>query len=208
MIWDPSNPIECRESGILSHIRAQLGEAFGREFGLGPQTLEELSRAVECFLDLEGGRPAVESRYLVMLASRALSSLGEGEAARRLLLVGTGLLRPAEWEITGGKTMWVLDLRQMSVRCDASLELVFFGCLRIVLEAIADVWDASSGCGILGLLHICSAARGLLGGDFRERRSRELSREIMDTCRHNLQRIHSERGWSDTPEILDLDFNG
>ena len=208
MIWDPSNTTEYRESGILSHIRAQLGEAFGREFGLGPQTLEELSRAVECFLDLEECRPAVESRYLVMLASRALSSIGEGEAARRLLLVGTGLVRPAEWEITGGKTMWVLDLRQMSIRSDVGLELVFFGCLRIVLDAIADVWDPSSGCGILGMRHICSVAADLLGRESRGRRSGELTREIMDVCRRNLHRIHIERGWTDTPEILDLDFNG
>lgn len=208
MIWDPSRQVGSGESGVLSHIRAQLGAAFGGEFGLGPHTLEELSRAVECFLDVEDQRPAVESRYLVMLASRALSSIGEGEAARRLLLLGTGLLRPAEWEITGGKTMWVLDLRQMSIRGDAALELVFFGCLRIVLDSIADVWDPSRGCGILGLRHICSVAGQLLGNRPRGRRSGEMSREIIEACRSNLRRIRNQRNWSEIPEILDLDFNG
>jgi len=208
MIWDPSSEKEAQASPILSHIRAQINEVFGREFGLGPQTVEELAKAVECFLDTEEKNAAVESRYLVMLASRALSSIGEGEAARRLLLVGSGLVRAAAWEITGGKTMWVLDLKQMSIRVDAALELVFFACLRIVLESIADVWDDSRGCGILGLRHVSSAAEHLLSGnDPRGRRCRRLSREIMDACRQNLDRVREERGWTDTPEILDLDLN-
>ena len=62
-----------------------------------------------------------------MLASQALRSIGHGATARRLLVFGTGLVRPAEWEISAGDSMWVLDLKQITVRSDASLELIFFG---------------------------------------------------------------------------------
>ena len=86
MIWNPdSKPEDSGESSVVSHITAQIDAYGGAGWLAKTEAVEELAKAIEHFLQENGGGPAVDSRYLVMLAARALSSIGEGNAARRLL---------------------------------------------------------------------------------------------------------------------------
>ena len=149
----------------------------------------------------------MDSHYLVMLASRALSSLGKGCAARRLVVFGTGLVKPAEWEISGGNAMWILDLKQITFALDDRLEMTLFASLRAVLEAIADGWDDSSGRGTLGLRHVIGAAAQLLGAREASGQVADLATEIRQRCRSILEQLGAERGWQETPEIVDLDIS-
>ena len=206
MIWNTDSKTEHPdESSVLSHIAAQVDAYAGTGWLSKTETVEELSKAIEHFLQENGGGTAVDSRYLVMLAARALSSIGEGSAARRLLLYGTGLVVPSEWDVTGDEAVWVLDLRQITVRDDAPLELVFFGSLNIILETIAEVWDSTQGRGTLGLRHVCGAVGALMGGSGSKKRSAELTDEIRSLCRRKLDQVGRERGWEETPQVMDLD---
>lgn len=204
MICDPQ-PDSCSEQSlIVSHIGAQIEELCN---GL-PTSMagaEDVARAIEFFLKEEGDEEFVDSNMLALLAARALSSIGDHVAARRMVVFGTGMVRPSEWVVTGERTIWVLDLKEMTVRDDASLELVFFKSIQVVMDSIADVWDESRGEGTLGLRHICSVASMLLGGATRTTAVKSLGLEIVDVCISKLNRIRVERGWEFVPEVMNVD---
>lgn len=206
MIYIPDAEQERAGSALAKQISAQVSELGGLELLGDPGGLEEVARAVECFLERNGGDGSVESRHVLMLASQALSSVGEGAAARRLLVFGTGLVRPSEWEVVAGDRMWVLDLRQMTVRADDSLEMVFFGSLNIVLEAMADIWDETGGEGVLGLRNVCAAACALLGSDACRKRVDALVDEIHNAARTKLNHLGALRGWDEIPQVMNLDL--
>ena len=206
MIWDPTITTSGQNSVIASYIMDELGEVCGRDLVVNPANIEEMACAIESFLKNNGNPTAVDSKYLVMLASRALSSIGEKQAAQRLLLFGTGLIKPAEWEITNGESMWVLDLKQITVKNDVFLELIFLNSLHIILESIADVWDESDGRGTLGLRNICCVASSLLGASGKTKKMSSLAGEIKRLCDRKLEQIGDERGWSEFPQVMNLDM--
>lgn len=206
MIWDPNTTSEPDDSAIVSYITAGITMVCGENVPVDSCTIKELARAVESFLQQECDCSFADSKYLVMLASHALSSIGERHVARRLLVFGTGLVRPAQWEVTGEEAIWVLDLKQMTVRDDGFLELVFFNSLNIILESIADVWDESSGQGVLGLRHVYSTSLALLGCSRKKREAMALAEEIKTLCSGKLGEIRDERGWKDSPLVMNLDI--
>lgn len=204
MIWDPNSNKES-DISMVSHVVAELTAAYGGKT-LDPAGLQELVKAVELFLSQHCKPECVDTKYLVMLVSRALSSLGEGEAARRLLVFGTGMVRPAEWEVSRGQSMWILDLKRITVRSDTPLELTFFAGLAVVLECTADVWDLTRGSGTLGLKHVCQAATGLLCGTKQQRAISDLVGEIETLCERKLCQIGETRGWEAVPGVMNLDL--
>lgn len=190
---------------MAEHLSAEMASWCGEIELPGGGTIDELAAAVASYIQESSTSDAVSSAYLVMLSSRALTSIGEHRAAQRVLVHGTGLVRPAQWEVTGEDSMWVLDLKQITMLAEASLELVLFQSLNLIVETLADVWNDTSGRGVLGLRHVSSAAARLLGsaGD---RRLEEMAREIRGVCEDRLRRIADERGWVETPAIMDLDL--
>jgi hypothetical protein len=207
MIWDIQGSPEGRCSVLVSYLANEIEGICGKEILLASDQLEEVASAIECFLK-EKGADSPDERYLVVLAARALQSVGEERAARRLFVLGSGLVTPSEWEVTGGNAVWVVDLRQMTVDGQTALEMVFFTSLQIVLDAIAEVWDETDGRGTLGLKHVCQTASGLLGGGGRKGSLNAMAAEIVDMCEHKLERIGEVRGWKESPRILNLDLHG
>ncbi len=206
MIWIPNSDETSNGTSIVSHIEGVIAENCGDALQLDEGQASDLAVAVASFLDQNHDSGSfVDSGYLVMLASRALSSVGESQAAHRLLVFGSGLVRPSEWEVTGGQDVWTLDLRQMTVRESATLELVFFNSLNIVLASIADVWQESHGHGFLGLRHVCDTASVLLGGGTKKSVA-ALSDEIKRACEAKLGQIHDERLWDHVPAVMNLDL--
>lgn len=191
-------------SSVITYIERVIEENCGEALELDEQQATELARAVSEYVEMNRDSGAfVDSGYLVMLASRALASVGQERAAHRLLVFGSGLVRPSEWEFTGGCDVWTLDLRQMTVRDSEPLELVFFSSLNIVLASIADVWEQSGGSGFLGLRHVCDTASALLGG--RKKGVDGLAGEIRSHCSAKLEQLGRERGWQDIPQIVNID---
>ena len=208
MIYYPSIPENSPSDPLIEHLAAQMASWCGEEGLVGSGQVDELACAVARFVEGEAPSDAVDSGYLVMLASRALSAIGENQAAQRMLLYGTGLVRPSHWEVTGGDAMWVLDLKEMTVLSDTCLEMVFFNCLVLILDSIAEVWDETGGSGVLGLRHVLAAARGLsgTGADGGRERSRSLSEEIKRVCARKLEMLGQQRQWITQPVIMDLDL--
>lgn len=190
-------------SQMVSHITGEVLSVCQDSMGIDAGDVQEVAMAIECFLEEQPHASCVESDSLVMLASRALSSLGEDKAARKLLLFGTGMIKPSEWEVRRGGETWILDLKQLTVRNDAPLEMVLFAGLNAILESIADVWDASSGEGTLGLRHVCSVATELLGSGARGQEA--MVAELMNTCRAKFNQLKVERNWNAVPDVMNLD---
>ncbi|MDD4872339.1 MAG: hypothetical protein PHR77_17445 [Kiritimatiellae bacterium] len=206
MIWNPNIRFETETSPIVSHIAAEISEVCGDDFAIEPGKVEELAKAVESFLEREHESDVADSRYIVMLASKALSSIGEYAAGRRLLVFGTGLVKPAEWEVTGDNAMWVLDLREMMVSENFPLELIFFGSLGMVVESIAEIWDKTRGQGILGLKNIFSTAIAFLGNGNDTKGIALLEGEIKSVCERKLEQLYKERQWDYVPRVMNLDI--
>lgn len=204
MIWDPHRQEPDGQSAMVSHITAEIEAAGGVDIMADPSHMDQLAHAVETFLK-DNNASAVESRYLVFLASRALASLGEERAARRVLLFGSGLVRPAEWEISTGQEMLVLDLRQVTLRGDACVELVFFNALSVVLESIADLWDPTAGGGVLGLKNVCRVAADLLGHDGKKQ-VEAVATDIRIHAGRKLEQVGTQRNWTDVPRVINLDI--
>lgn len=203
MILDPYVCSNSAEGALISQITAEI-EAACEDALVNVSSVDEIARAVGAFLESNGGTTVVASDQLIMLISRALKSIGEGRAARRLLLIGTGMVRPSEWEVVGSDAMWIVDLKQISVWNSASLEMVFFNSVRAILDAIAEVWDEKSGQGALGLRHICATVSAMEGRAGRKGVS-GLATEIKELCGDRLAQLADERGWDYVPMVMDLD---
>ncbi len=206
MIWIPNDRLLDGEGPPLAaHIRDVIAEHCEGMAELDALQVKELAAAVADYVSVSAGAGMyVDSGYLVMLASRALQSVGNHKAAHRLMVFGHGLVRPSEWAFCGGESIWTLDLGRMVLLDHAILELVFFSSLNTVLECVAEVWDATGGRGRLGLRRAGEAASGILRHE-RGRRVEAFTTEIAGACRAKLRQIGGHRGWSSTPELLMVD---
>lgn len=194
------------DEALVRHIAEQISTYCGEEALVDSGRVDEVACAVANYVSDSVGPGAVQSSYLILLTSRALCAVGENRAARRLLMFGTGLVRPSRWEFTGSEAMWVVDLREMAGLADAGLELAFFNGLMAVLDMIAEVWDATNGAGVLGLRHVTSAAIAMFGAGANRRQAGRLAREIRDLCNGKFDAIRDRRQWTHTPVIMDLDL--
>ncbi len=192
----------------MTHLAKTIAGSSLSDFLGDDARAREVATAVAAFLESRGGHEqVVDSGYLVMLASQAMSAVGEVADARRMLVFGSGLVRPSEWEVTGGDEVWTIDLHRITVADGAPLELVFFNALGMVIESIADVWDTTSGRGVLGLRHVCLTALSLLGGKRRKGAVQSLVEEIKGVCGDRLARVRQQRQWASCPVIMNLDID-
>lgn len=195
------------DDATLSLLVRELVASYGGMPPLREAQIAEMAHAVDAYLAARaGGGSQPDAAHVVLLASRALESLGEGEVAGRLLVFGTGLVRPALWEISAGASMWVLDLRQLTVPSDAPLELVLFRSLEAVIEATAEMWDETRGAGVLGLRHVCRTAAALLHRGLHTPQARRLADDLRAHCAGRLGELRRRRGWRQTPDVVNLDF--
>jgi hypothetical protein len=163
-----------------------------------------LATGVACHAS-ELSRPPAGQGDLSRLTARALGSLGRPEAARRVLVLGSGLVRASEWLAARPRTVWTLDLHRLLLREADHLELALFLGLDVILDSLAGIWDPSSGSGLLGLRRTGDAARLLLGPDAPRARIATLRREVRDLCEKRLASLAARRGWSDQPQVLFTD---
>lgn len=206
MIWIPNDRLQ--NGGVpplAAHIRDVIAENCAGIRDLDESQVRELASAVAAYVDeSKDSGMYVDSGYLVMLASRALFSIGAREAAHRVLVFGSGLVHPSEWTFFGGQSIWTLDLGRMTLQAGATLELVFFNSLNIVLDCVAAAWDSTDGQGALGLRRSGTVASVILR-DGRSRKQAAFTEEIAQACRAKLKQIGVARRWSYTPDLLKID---
>lgn len=191
---------------MVAYVADAVHGICGRQVLVESADLDEVGGAVSRFVEASG-RTAVDARYLMVLAARALAAIGEKTAARRVYVFGSGLVSPSEWEVTRGQAMWVLDLKRMTTDGAWAHELLLLVNLHVVLDGIADVWDETEGRGALGLRHVCAAAASLSGRGKRGKREAAAT-EIRDWCEAKLSEVARRRGWRECPSVLDLDGVG
>ena len=200
MIWMPVEP-QGEESGVFDHLVLQIESMCAMESETDIADASEVARAVECFVEQDCGEARLDARALVLM-----TSVGRTGVARRFLLHGTGLVKPSEWEVSRGETMWVVDLKQLTVLDGAPLELIFFTGLGIIIETLSDLWDSTQGRGVLGLRNVCGTAEMLLGQGGKLSDIVSLSDEIQRHCNDRLDRLCRNRGWQERPQVMNLDM--
>ena len=75
-----------------------------------------------------------------------------------------------------------------------------------IAHAACTVIDLYDGHGVLGLRHVCCAATALLGRPGKSRKVSALARDIQMLCHRKLEQIGDERGWSELPQVMNLDM--
>jgi len=193
---------------MVEHLAVEITQSNNQTAtNLTPHMVREVAHGIAAYLDdnhPDGVR--IESGQLLGLTSRALLAVGESGAARRVLLFGGGMARCTAWTVVGGEPMIVLDLGRFATGDSALLELSLIRTLDIVLDSVADLWDAAGGAGWLGLRNF----RSIMAGGGRNRRAdrkrhRALSAELIARCEQRLAHLRVARAWSATPQIMNLD---
>lgn len=159
---------------------------------------------------------------IALLTARALASVGEHEAARRVLaaeppleplvgnldphrcspmtfsLIGRGVLRAVRWPVLGPGFVVVVDLRK--IRRDASclLEIAYAQTMHRLVDACLDLWEATAGEGVLAL-------RGLSVHEAVAARAGALRSELAAWARERLAQQADARGWRRRPRVIELD---
>lgn len=186
----------------MEEIAAQLGALCGSVMDDGDETLHHIAVAVEAAL-AEDDRPDGVCPTIAALASKALLTIGEPRAARRLALLDARVIRPAESSLTGEAPMWVLDVRRLAGPSGMLLELQLAGSLGAVLDCMADVWDDMDGRGVLGLEHL----EEILSGPGRRAGLCRGVNEWLSVCTARLKSIGVRRGWGGAPDVMALDLS-
>jgi len=204
MIWAAEQFSGDRTASAVDAIVEQLQELCGQVMPAVDEKLDDVACAIERALADHGEASIRDSSTVLALASQALTSIGEEEAARRLFLFGSGTIRPSEWSVSGEDTLWVLDMRSLTWRSHPLLELQVVSGVHRILESICDLWDESDGHGVLGVSNLaaCEADFPSRAGSRRHR----FGDEVLTTCAGKLKCIANGRGWSETPVVMNLDI--
>lgn len=206
MIWNATPELEQETSPIVAQVLHEIDTFCDGPHRLDRDTVYELGLAVEEYLSDRNPDETVAARDVTLLASCALASIGETVAARRLVILGSGLVKPTRWEVTGQDSVWILDLKEIAPKQQPCLEMFFLKCLNLVFDSIADVWDTTGGKGTLGLRHVCASACVLLGETGSRKEVVAITSEIKGFCRDKLRQLARHRGWTTVPDVLNLDI--
>ena len=202
MIWIPDT---VRQSSSLSaYIKDYLVRMGVLSSEIDPHNVDALSEALSVYLETSSDRAGffVEDGNLLLLASKALQSVGEKKAAHRMLMLGSGFARPVSWLVTEQDTGWTLDVSRITLAESSGLEMVFFRCLHAALEAMAEEWDRFDGDVILVLRGADQAGAALLGRTATSRQVIQFVYEVEDACQAKLSQLGQQYGWSNTPGLL------
>ncbi|MEI6149241.1 MAG: hypothetical protein WCS01_09120 [bacterium] len=185
----------------------QIPSLCGNPSLANSSALTEAALGVAEYLDQQNATPHnLTPRHSCALVSRALEATGEATLARRLLLFGSSIVYPASWVVAGRQTVWVFDVGRLLAPRDPGMEMALFERFRLTLNTFADVWDGTSGKGVLGLKGLPDAARFVLGREARVARVRILTTELHRLSAGLLDEQRCRRQWKHTPFVMSLDL--
>ena len=193
-----TDTVKSRLQEALAEIEASIGEGAL----LDDVHIDAVASAVEQAM-ADYGEKAASAGRVIELSSHALHAVGETLTARRLLVFGGGMVKAAVWEFSGSEPLWILDLRKMIVGTGAPMEMTLFHSLLAIIDTVADVWNAASGNGRLGLRHVLTTAE-LLFPRGKPKQRRELSTEILRRAHDRLRHIARRRAWEGVPDVIAL----
>jgi len=186
MIWNDTK--QGNELRVATRVVNAI-EKFSGDGGQSIPDLPELAIGVEFFLNEKGCPVLADDDDLLLLASKAMTSLGCEDRAVRVLLMGSGTLRSEDWPTCGTEGVWVLDMGKIGEKGTRFVELSFHNLLERILSSAADVWDGTNGRGALAVVNTGTMP----------------CRDVLSLCGKRLERIAKSRGWSSTPRVVKLD---
>jgi len=205
MIWQADAQRSTPQAEIASKILEAIPAVCGNPALAANPRLVAVAEGVAAYLaDTAGGRDVAADGRTLELMRRALEANGEAGLARRIVVCGSTLVHPATWLTANGETFWIMDLARLLDTGKPGLELALFERARSVLDSFADVWDATSGKGVLGLKNLVGSARRVLGVEADAQRTRRLGEELHAFCADRMARHHHVRQWTETPIVLGL----
>ncbi|MEI7436895.1 MAG: hypothetical protein WCL16_08850 [bacterium] len=179
MIWATSQPDETAETLEPPVRKALTGNLDPRFSQAAP--IEEIVHSVATWLHDHrrsfSDSPAAREE-LSLLAAQALHAVGHPLCARRMALVGSGLVRSSAWTFAAGATVWALDLAPLVRRPADRYELPFLVLLRTTLHQLASLWPDDNAQLVLGLRHLRPTVDVLLGPEAVRRKREQMTREI------------------------------
>ena len=213
MVWDVQSARDDREQTLSAHLLRELETRYATS----PEeraVFRDVARSVAVFCadDLRRGIPSTD---LHVLLSRALWGVGATDTAEHVLtdhleqrsikktlqalfsvsdvspmlwraVVRGAVRRRTDWLSADHMPLWVLDLERIHMAaCD--MELARFMTVRILLRALAPVWDTATGHGALAV---------------RCRDEPPQSLAIPAFCRDVLRHESRIRRWRVTPRVL------
>ena len=179
MIWNASQPAATAET-LEPPVREALSR--GLDAALSPAApIEEIVHSVAAWLHdhrrASAARPPAREE-LSLLTAQALHAVGHPLCARRMALVGSGLVRSSVWAFAAGGTVWTLDLAPLVSKPADRYELPFLVLLRTTLRHLASIWPNNGAPLVLGLRHLRATVEMLLGPQATRREKDRLARDI------------------------------
>jgi hypothetical protein len=211
MIWSEQAAIGDSREALCRHLATEIAAACG---DFVPEHVHEVAQAVAAYCAQQNNEFILSSEYVTMLVSRALRAVGEEQAGRTFVgdwhfpalettiqfqdvppalwsVFASRLIHPSRWLVNNGKVIWVFDLSRFRFDTDLCLDLAFHHAVRAILYAVAEIWDGTSGDGILGVHGTAKCGRS--------------ASDVQTLCRDLLERISANRGWASVPRVLNLD---
>ncbi len=199
-------PSEAWRDDLADRLLDQAPALCGNPGLAASPTLCEAAQGVAAVLrERETFPHELDAHTSCTLMSRALEAAGETSLARRLHLAGTSSVYAASWITAGQDTVWTLDVKKLISSDAPCMELILFDHLRSMLDDYADVWDASSGRGVVGLKGLNEVAASILCSHTTPLATRLLADEMRDYCARHLDRKRQQRGWNSTPIIMSVE---
>lgn len=215
MIWNGDQSSPSDPPALAAHLASEVARACP-DLDLPADRISQAAHAVANYCLGRMQATCLPSDCLSALMSRSLAGIGEREASERMLADADGaggrhelLTRSrcdaavawrlsadrvvrSSWYISQSGETWVIDLGAVAWGVDGLLEMSVLQGLRLVVANVADVWDAGSGAGCLGL-------RGIAA-------TRVAARELKVFAEAVLERIGCARGWACRPRVVCLEL--
>ncbi len=205
MIWQAYPHRGTPGAEIASRILDAIPAVCGNPALAANPRLVAVAEGVGAYLaDTTGGQDLPKSGVPFELVCRALEANGESGLARRIVVCGSTLVHPATWLTANGETFWIMDLARLTGDGNACLELALFERARSLLDTFADVWDATSGKGVLGLKNLARSTRIILGANAHPQRTRLLCEDVQGFCAGRMAQLRKLRQWTETPIVIGL----
>lgn len=192
-------------TGAVPSIMREMVRLFDSMEKNGLHAVDEIATGVQTYL-AETNSAAADSRHVRALASRALIGSGRKNMASRLLLLGGGLVKISQSALVGKGTVLTLDLKNLVVKRDECLDLMFRRCLLLLVDAMAHMWDEAGGSGMLGLRNVRKAAESVLGTGARPGQVSLLVRDTKVLCERRLDMLRKSRHWGECPVVFYPDW--
>jgi hypothetical protein len=199
-------PSETWRNDLADRLLDQAPALCGNPGLAASHTLCEAAQGVAAVLREQETFPhELDAHTSCTLMSRALEAAGETSLARRLLLAGTSSVYASSWITAGQDSVWTLDIKKLTSSETPCMELTLFDHLHSMIDDYADVWDATSGRGIMGLKGLNDVTASILGSHATPLETRLLTDEVRDYCARHLDQKRQQRGWNSTPIIMSVE---